>query len=169
MVEQWFDPDRYSSSYGSHFLIRQCITLPASGRPCQARPKTEAEPAGLLGSLSSVRIYGHYPMIDDKRTTFYRHPIHEFSFAALDGKGKWTAYKFTKNVYDLWMPTHFERLCSVINTLPAGLDFELSQQSELRFPEESGLSQELEGHRLLPQSNADSASLREHDKSVKPC
>jgi hypothetical protein len=25
--------------------------LPASGQPCQARPKTEARPAGLLGSL----------------------------------------------------------------------------------------------------------------------
>jgi hypothetical protein len=44
-------PDRHSSSYGSHFLIRQCITLPASGRLCQARLKTEAGPAGLLGSL----------------------------------------------------------------------------------------------------------------------
>jgi hypothetical protein len=37
------------------------------------------------GDLRSVRIYGHYPMIDNKGTTFYRHPIHEFSFAALDG------------------------------------------------------------------------------------
>jgi hypothetical protein len=112
----------------------------------------------------SVRIYGHYPVIDDKGTTFYRHPIHEFSFAALDGKEKWTAYRFTKNVYDLWMPTHFERLCSAINTLPAGLDFELSLQSELQFPEDSGLSQELEGHRLLQQSNTDPVSLGEHEK-----
>jgi hypothetical protein len=32
----------------------------------------------------TVRIYGHYPVIDGKETTFYRHPIHEFSFAALD-------------------------------------------------------------------------------------
>jgi hypothetical protein len=26
-------PDRHSSSYGSHSLVRQYITLPASGRP----------------------------------------------------------------------------------------------------------------------------------------
>jgi hypothetical protein len=44
----------------------------------------------------SVRIYGHYPMINDKGTTFYRHPIREFSFAALDGKEKWTAYKLRR-------------------------------------------------------------------------
>ena len=55
------------------------------------------------------------------------------------------------------------RFCSVINTLPAGLDFELSQQSKLQFPEESGLSKELEGNRLLQQSNADSVSLGEQD------
>ena len=47
-----------------------------------------------------VRIYGHYLIINGIKTTFYRHLIHEFSFTALDGKEKWTAYKFTKNVYD---------------------------------------------------------------------
>lgn len=49
----------------------------------------------------SVRIYGHYVVIKEEKTTFYRHPIHEFSFTALDGKEKWTSYKFTKNVYDI--------------------------------------------------------------------
>lgn len=46
-----------------------------------------------------MRIYGHYAIIDRSKTTFYRHPIYEFSFAALDGKEKWTAYKFTKTLW----------------------------------------------------------------------
>ncbi|KAL2255957.1 hypothetical protein VTK26DRAFT_2427 [Humicola hyalothermophila] len=29
------------------------------------------------------------------------------------GKEKWTAYRFSKNVYDAWMPKHFENFCSV--------------------------------------------------------
>ena len=112
----------------------------------------------------AVRIYGHYPVIEGKKSSFYRHPIHEFSFTALDGKERWTAYKFTKNVYDIWMPTHFKRICSVIDELPRDVNFELSQQSELEFPEASGLSQELEGHQLSQQSLAKSASLlEEHD------
>lgn len=49
---------------------------------------------------SSVRIYGHYPVIEENKTIFYRHPVHKFDFAALDGKERWTAYRFTKNVYD---------------------------------------------------------------------
>jgi hypothetical protein len=35
-----------------------------------------------------VRIYSHYPMIEDQKTTFYRHPIREFSFTELDDKEK---------------------------------------------------------------------------------
>ncbi len=62
----------------------------------------------------TVRVYGHYPIIDGSKTTFYRHPIHEFSFTALDGKEKWTAYKFTKNVYDIWMPTHFKEYVQLL-------------------------------------------------------
>jgi len=108
----------------------------------------------------TVRIYGHYPVIDGKKTTFYRHPIREFSFTELDGKEKWTAYKFTKNVYDIWMPTHLKRICSVIDELPTDLDFEVSQQSE---PGESGLSQGLESHHLSDQSSHNAASLEEAD------
>jgi hypothetical protein len=80
-----------------------------------------------------VRIYGHYAVIEEDKTTFYRHPIHTFDFTALDGKDKWTAYKFTKNVYDVWMPTHLKRICSVIDQLPPDLNFEVSQGSELQF------------------------------------
>jgi len=76
--------------------------------------------------------------MNGKDTSYYRHPIHEFSFTALDGKEKWTAYKFTKNVYDIWMPTHFKSICSVIDKLPPDINFEVS---ELQSSEASGLSQ----------------------------
>lgn len=77
----------------------------------------------------SVRIYGHYPVIEGDKATFYRHPIHEFSFTALDGKEKCTAYKFTKNVYDTYMPKLHKRICSAIDDLPAGISFDLSQSA----------------------------------------
>ncbi|KAF2005443.1 hypothetical protein P154DRAFT_338111 [Amniculicola lignicola CBS 123094] len=92
----------------------------------------------------SVRIYGHYPVIDGSQTTFYRHPIRTFDFTELEGKEKWSAYKFTKNVYDIWMPKHLDRICSVIDELPPDFDFEVPL-----LPEESGLSQDLESHHLL--------------------
>ncbi|KAK4671213.1 hypothetical protein QC764_0092960 [Podospora pseudoanserina] len=48
----------------------------------------------------SVRIYGHFPVITGKDTEYYRYPIRKFNFTELDGKERWTAYQFTKNVYD---------------------------------------------------------------------
>ncbi|KFY16289.1 hypothetical protein V491_05374 [Pseudogymnoascus sp. VKM F-3775] len=77
-----------------------------------------------------VRIYGHYPIIDGENTTFYRHQIHSFSFTALDGRERSTAYRFTKNVYDIWMPTHFKRMCSIIDELPSDIDFGVPQLEE---------------------------------------
>jgi len=109
---------------------------------------------------STVRIYGHYALIDGSKTTFYRHPIKKFDFTSEEGSDKWTSYKFTKNVYDIWMPTHLKRICSVIDELPPDLDFEVSQQSELG---ESGLSQGLESHHLSDQSSYDAAFLEEAD------
>ena len=95
----------------------------------------------------SIRIYGHYAIIENEKTTFYRHPIHKFSFTALDGINKWTAYKFTKSVYDIWMPIHLKRICSAIDRLPSDMDFGLSQSASF--------SQS--GHQSAQLSNAESA------------
>ena len=115
----------------------------------------------------SVRIYGHYPVIEATKTTFHRHPILKFNFTNLEGKDKWTAYKFTKSVYHTWMPTHFERLCSVIDTLPADLNFELSQQSELRFSESTGLSQDLVNQNLSALNTESAWSAQDDDSQLQ--
>jgi len=101
---------------------------------------------------TSARIYGHYPVIEGTQTSFYRHTIHKFDFTALEGKEKWTAYTFTKSVYAVWMPTHLDRIRSIIDELPSDFDFDVPL-----LPEESGLSQGLESHRLS-RSMAGSAS-----------
>jgi mRNA-degrading endonuclease YafQ of YafQ-DinJ toxin-antitoxin module len=91
----------------------------------------------------SVRIYSHYAVLDGPKTTYYRYPIHKFSFTALDGKEKWTAYKFIKSVYHTWMPAHFDQLCAAIDELPSNLDFDVPP-----LPQGSGLSQSLQSHHL---------------------
>jgi hypothetical protein len=75
----------------------------------------------------AVRIYGYYSITDGNKTTFYRHSIREFSFTELENKEKWSAYKFTKNVYDIWMLTYFKRICSVINELLFDINFKFLQ------------------------------------------
>ena len=107
----------------------------------------------------SVRIYGHYPVIKGIDTAFYRYPIHTFDFTALEGKDKWMAYKFTKNVYNMWVPNHFKRLCSVINELPPEHDWDVPPLSA-----GTGLSQVFESHHLS-RSNTDSASVLQEDDS----
>lgn len=53
------------------------------------------------------------------------------------------------------MPTHFKSICSIIDKWQADLDFEVSEVVE------SGLSQGLESHPSLDQSNYHAASLLE--------
>lgn len=77
-------------------------------------------------------------MISGEGTKYYRHPIRNFVFTELDGKEKWTAYRFTKNVYNIWMPAHFENICSAIDQLPSDLNFYVPPLSEA-----TGLSQDL--------------------------
>ncbi|KIW36769.1 uncharacterized protein PV06_11058 [Exophiala oligosperma] len=114
----------------------------------------------------SVRIYGHYPVIEGTKTSFYRHPIRTFDFTEQDGKEKWTAYKFTRSVYDTWMPAHFKRLCAAIDAIPPDIHFEVSEDSELQFPSSSGLSQGLESHHLSEQGAMDDEGLSLLDSQV---
>jgi hypothetical protein len=106
----------------------------------------------------TVRIYGHYPVIEGPNTTFYRHLIHDFSFM-MGGEEKWRAYRFTKNVYDIWMPTHLGRIRSALDELPSDFNFGVPL-----LPEDFGLSQDLESHHLS-RSNVESASHPAGDNS----
>ncbi|EAS31479.3 uncharacterized protein CIMG_06958 [Coccidioides immitis RS] len=94
----------------------------------------------------TVRIYGHYAVIEGNKTSFYRHPIRTFDFTSEEGKDTWSAYKFTKNVYDMWMPDHLRRIRSAIDEIPRGVSFDVSQS-------EPGLSRS--NARILPTSPND--------------
>lgn len=65
----------------------------------------------------AVRIYGHFSLINEGKTTFYRHEIRQFYFAA-DKEDRWTANRFTRNIYETWAPMYLERICSAIDQLP---------------------------------------------------
>jgi hypothetical protein len=73
----------------------------------------------------TVRIYGHYPLIDGDKASFYRHEIKAFDITSEVGKDKWTAYKFTRNVYNIFVPIHLKRLCDAIDLLPARYNFDI--------------------------------------------
>lgn len=89
----------------------------------------------------AVRMYGHYALIKGDHTLFYRDPVDKLDFTRKDGKEKWAPYTFTRNVYDIFYPIHYERLCSAINQLPTPEDFDVesfSQQSNLKSFEQNG-------------------------------
>lgn len=88
----------------------------------------------------AVRIYGHYPLIEGQKISFYRHPIKKFDFTSEDGRERWTAYKFTRNVYDIFVPLHLRRICAAIVQLPDSDVFDvqpLSQQFDVGSAEHS--------------------------------
>jgi hypothetical protein len=105
-----------------------------------------------------VKIYGHYPVIDKAtaKLEYCRHLILKFYFTERNGRGKWAAYQFTKNVYDLWAPKHLERICSAIDQIRPG-------SFDLGVLVETGLSAELESNQ---QSNTDFISPRNDNIST---
>ena len=90
----------------------------------------------------SVRIWGHYPVIGDgeNKTTYWRYPIRKFDITERGGLEKWTAYTFTRNIYDHWVTPHFERICSAIDEVPLPQDSTVSLQA---LDQPSGMSQRL--------------------------
>jgi len=103
---------------------------------------------------STVRIYGHYAIIEGDKTTFYRQPIRKFDFT----EEKWTAYKFTKNLYNIWMPLHIKRICSAIDDLPPDIDFDLSQSASFSQSEPQSSQQSNVGS-MLGQDDSQSSFL----------
>lgn len=99
----------------------------------------------------SVRIYGHFPVIEGAKISYWRYPLRKYDFTERKGMEKWTAYTFVKNIYDIWMPIHFKRISSAIDELL------LEQNLEPQNPEISGLSQS--DHQILEETSSSQSNL----------
>ncbi|KAK5531346.1 hypothetical protein LTR23_006051 [Exophiala sp. CCFEE 6169] len=84
--------------------------------------------------------------------------IHIFDIAALNGKEKWTTYKFTVAVYHHSL-TLLKRILSIVDDLPPDFALQLTQQSEAQLSEPSGLSQQLDNQVLAEISHPQSSQL----------
>ncbi|KAI9893015.1 MAG: hypothetical protein M1814_000899 [Vezdaea aestivalis] len=73
----------------------------------------------------TVSIYAHYPEIEGSETRYFRHLIRSYSFSESSGQSQWTSYKFTRAVYDKFVPRHIKRIKEAIDkiTNPSGLSF----------------------------------------------
>jgi hypothetical protein len=115
-------------------------------------------------SDEDVRIWAHLIVMNGDGPEFYREPIARFCIReTAQADNRWIGWTVTMNILDLWVTDHFKLICSAIDMLPTGLDFEVSELSELQSADPdlasacSGLSQQPEEHivadeRVVPDS-----------------
>ncbi|ODH46600.1 hypothetical protein GX48_07295 [Paracoccidioides brasiliensis] len=126
-----YDTDTYSSFFlATFYMYFPFLTSEVKGTAAldiadrqKAHSMTLAV-RGVIELFKTLRIYGHYAVIEGSKTLFYRHPIRTFDFTELDGREKWTAYTFTRNVYERWSPDHLKRIRSAIDAIPPGVNFD---------------------------------------------
>ncbi|KGM92724.1 uncharacterized protein PADG_11182 [Paracoccidioides brasiliensis Pb18] len=126
-----YDTDTYSSFFlATFYMYFPFLTSEVKGTAAldiadrqKAHSMTLAV-RGVIELFKTLRIYGHYAVIEGSKTLFYRHPIRTFDFTELDGREKWTAYTFTRNVYEKWSPDHLKRIRSAIDAIPPGVNFD---------------------------------------------
>lgn len=73
-----------------------------------------------------VRIWAHLIVTNGDDLEFYREPIAKFCIQrTAQADNRWVGWTVTKNILDLWVADHLKRICSAIDMLPTGVDFEL--------------------------------------------
>jgi hypothetical protein len=118
------------NAHSSSVAVKQVVDL-YRGVSRQQELNRKVLAFSISHDQEAVRIYGHYPVIDGDQTSVYRHTIKKFDITNEDGKDKWTTYIFTRNLYDIYGPIHFERLRSAADQLPdPPSDQHQSQQSD---------------------------------------
>jgi hypothetical protein len=65
-----------------------------------------------------VKIYGHFPIIRDGRTTFHRYYVHDYSLDGHYGRDRNTGSNFTRALYRDFYPLHLRRIQQAIARLP---------------------------------------------------
>ena len=123
-----------------------------------------------------VNLYGHYAVANDEAEhglDFFRYDIALFSLTMYDGRERFKAYNFVRNVYDNFAPEHLKRIRDAAAGLPApasqtGLSFAASEMGlEETSSQDSDVFLKPNGSASASQKK-ESAKLREQmDKLLK--
>lgn len=83
--------------------------------------------AGIQGSIhrkilgfsiaydpQGAQVFGHYPVMNGDRTAIYMHAIMKVYF---DGNDQFAAYRFVKNMYEIWAPKHLDNIRKALDKL----------------------------------------------------
>ncbi|TAQ83903.1 hypothetical protein B7494_g7771 [Chlorociboria aeruginascens] len=123
----------------------------------------------------AVRIYGHYPFIDGKKTTYHRCVISTFDIVpTIEGDKRWKTPTFVQNVQDLWVVKHFKMICSAVDMLQLEAESSrrpaLSPQFEQSRPNSgrSRLSQQVEGSEIADEPQTGQPTARRQANNVAP-
>ena len=65
----------------------------------------------------NVRLYGHFALIGEGRTMFYRYPIESIDLIGHNDQNRWTVYSFTRSIYSKFFPEHLQRIRDAITDL----------------------------------------------------
>jgi hypothetical protein len=103
-----------------------------------------------------LRLTGWGPVIDGDFYTVHPLTIHSFDVTPLRGLQRWTPRRYTIGVYEYGL-TLLDNIKAIIDELPPDLNLGkvqplklgLNTGAELRYPNRSGLSQQLDAHSLL--------------------
>ncbi|POR32125.1 Uncharacterized protein TPAR_07662 [Tolypocladium paradoxum] len=72
----------------------------------------------VVHSCVVVQIYVHYAEVQGETTKYFRQELRSFNLEAGGGRDRWAAHSFIRNVYDVWMPMHLQKIHSAVDQLP---------------------------------------------------
>ncbi|KAI0103147.1 hypothetical protein GGR51DRAFT_573325 [Nemania sp. FL0031] len=126
------------------------------------RQNAHSQTVALRGIFELFRLVGRHGELhntiggfsyshSDVDPEFYRERIERFDIVNTDrADTRWVGWTVAMKIFDLWATDHFKLICSAVDMLPASLDFEASELSELQpaVLSHPGSSQKLEASGL---------------------
>lgn len=112
------DADRqnvHSASIAVNAIVQLCR---AGGEDCVQSLSGRILVFSISHDNERVKIYGHYPLMRDGRTTFHRYYVHDYSLDGHQGQDRSTGSDFTCAVYRNFYPSHQARIQQAIARLP---------------------------------------------------
>ncbi|KAL1622279.1 hypothetical protein SLS56_008812 [Neofusicoccum ribis] len=66
---------------------------------------------------SQVAWYAYYPVIEGEKTDIYRRPLFKVFLSPDDDPNSWKSWHLARNLYELWAPDLYSRLCKAIDAV----------------------------------------------------
>ncbi|OJD29699.1 uncharacterized protein BKCO1_7500049 [Diplodia corticola] len=116
-VKSWQQSIDFAENQNGHNIFVAVLAMVELFRMANMDVSGQILAFSISFNHSLVYMHAYYPVITGEKTNICRHSLGTFLLSPSENPDSWRSWRLVRNVYEMWAPDLFKRLCEAIDSV----------------------------------------------------